>query len=50
MSAKNPVDGAESNASKLVMAVMRLLSAVVRARWERSESMETRVEDITPVS
>lgn len=32
LSAKKPVEGAERSASRLVMAVMRDLSAVVRAR------------------
>ena len=36
-------------AKRLVELVIRLLSSVSRGRYERSEPMETRVEDMTPV-
>jgi hypothetical protein len=50
LSAKSPVVGAERSAKREVMAVTRALSGVVRGRLERSEPMETRVEEMTPVS
>lgn len=49
LSARMPVTGLATRAKKLVLEVMRLLSRVVKGRWERSEPMETRVEEITPV-
>jgi hypothetical protein len=49
VSARTPVTGEARSAKNDVHDVMRLLSRVVRGREERSEPMETRVEDITPV-
>lgn len=49
LSASMPVSGEAMSAKKDVHEVMRLLSSVVRGREERSEPMETRVEDMTPV-
>ena len=48
-SARSPVSGEARRAKKEVHDVMRLLSSVVRGREERSEPIETRVEDMTPV-
>jgi hypothetical protein len=48
-SARTPVSGETSSAQKEVAEVIRDLSRVVRDREERSELMETRVEDMTPV-
>ena len=43
-----PVTGLAIRAPRLVQEVMRPISRVVRG-WPRSEPMETRVDDITPV-
>ena len=48
-SASRPVKGEARSAKKDVALVMRLLSSVVRVREERSELIDIRVEDITPV-
>jgi hypothetical protein len=48
-SARTPVNGEASRAKNDVDDVMSDLSRVVRERWESEESMEIRVEDITPV-
>jgi hypothetical protein len=48
-SARTPDSGETRSAQKEVAEVMRDLSRVVRGREERSELMETRVEDMTPV-
>lgn len=48
-SARIPVSGEASSAKNDVHEVMRLLSKVERGRDERSEPMDTSVEDITPV-
>lgn len=37
------------SANRLVQDVIRLLSTVVRVRFERSEPIDTSVEEITPV-
>lgn len=37
------------SANKLVQDVIRLLSTVVRLRFERSEPIDTSVEEMTPV-
>jgi hypothetical protein len=44
-----PVIGEARRAKKEVHDVTRLLSRVVRGREERSEPMDMRVEDMTPV-
>lgn len=44
-----PVRGEATSAKKEVEEVIRDLSRVVRGRAERSEAMEMRVEEITPV-
>lgn len=49
LSARTPANGLATNANKLVQDVMRLLSRVVRGRLDRSEPIDTRVEEITPV-
>ena len=49
LSARMLVTGLATRANKLVLEVMRLLSRVVRERWERSEPIETKVDEITPV-
>jgi hypothetical protein len=49
VSARMPVSGDATRAKKEVHDVTRLLSKVVRGREERSEPMDTRVEDMTPV-
>lgn len=49
LSARMPASGLARRAKKLVLEVIRLLSRVVRERWERSEPMETKVDEITPV-
>lgn len=49
VSASRPVKGDARSAKKDVALVMRLLSSVVRGREERSEWIDIRVEDITPV-
>lgn len=49
-SANNPVEGAEIKASSEVMAVTRALSGVVRGRFDKSDPMDTRVLEMTPVS
>ena len=43
-----PVTGLAIRAPRLVQEVMRPMSSVVRG-WPRSEPMETRVDDMTPV-
>jgi len=48
-SAMSPEIGLARSAKREVADVMKDLSRVVRARSERSEPMETRVEDMTPV-
>lgn len=48
-SASTPVSGEASSAKNDVADVTSDLSSVVRGRPERSEPMETRVEDMTPV-
>lgn len=48
--ARLPAIGDMKSAQSEVDAVMSDLSSVVRGREERSLWMETRVEDITPVS
>lgn len=49
-SARRPVSGEAMRANNEVHDVIMLLSQVVRGRDERSELMETRVDEITPVS
>lgn len=49
VSARTPVTGETSSAKKDVADVMSDLSRVVSGRVDRSEPMETRVEDMTPV-
>lgn len=49
LSANIPASGLAMRAKRLVQEVTRLLSNVVRGRFDRSEPMDTRVEDITPV-
>lgn len=49
LSARMPASGLARRAKKLVQEVIRLLSRVVRERWERSKPMETKVDEITPV-
>ena len=49
LSAARPARGLAIRAKRLVQDVMRLLSTVLKGRWERSSPTETRVEDITPV-
>lgn len=48
-SARMPVSGEAISAKKDVADVMRDLSSVVSGLDERSEPMDTRVEEITPV-
>ena len=43
-----PVTGLAIRPPRLVQEVMRPMSSVVRG-WPRSEPMETRVDDMTPV-
>lgn len=49
LSASTPATGLAIRANKLVEDVMMLLSKVVRGRLERSEPIDTRVDDMTPV-
>ena len=49
LSAATPASGLAIRAKRLVQEVMRLLSNVLRGRFERSSPTETRVEDMTPV-
>ena len=49
LSARTPATGLAMSAEKLVQDVIKLLSSTVRGRWERSEPIDTRVEEITPV-
>ena len=49
LSAKEPATGLATRAKRLVQDVTRLLSSVERGRFERSEPIDTSVEDITPV-
>lgn len=49
LSARTPARGLAIRANRLVQDVIRLLSRVVRGRLERSEPIETSVEEITPV-
>ena len=49
LSATTPARGLAIRANRLVDEVTKLLSKVVRCRWERSDPTEIRVEDITPV-
>ena len=44
-----PPNGLATSANKLVLDVIKLLSSVVRLRWERSVPMATSVDEITPV-
>ena len=49
LSARTAVMGLAMRANKLVQDVTRLLSTVVKGRAERSEPIDTRVEEMTPV-
>lgn len=49
LSASTPVNGLAISAHRLVQDVIRLLSSVVNGRFERSEPMVTKVDEITPV-
>ncbi len=49
LSASILATGLARRAQRLVQLVIKLLSSVPRGRWERSEPMQTRVEDMTPV-
>lgn len=49
-SARTPAIGLEIRAKKLVEEVIRLLSRVLSGLEERSEPIDTSVEEITPVS
>lgn len=49
LSASAPATGLAIRANKLVEDVIRLLSKVVRGRLERSEPIDTRVDEMTPV-
>jgi hypothetical protein len=44
-----PASGLAMRAKRLVHDVIKLLSTVVRGRFERSESIDTSVDDMTPV-
>ena len=48
LSARTPVTGLATSAKKLVLAVIILLSKAVSGR-DKSEPMEIRVDDMTPV-
>jgi hypothetical protein len=48
-SARTPVSGLATRAKNEVELVMRLLSRVVRGRARSVGSIETRVEEMTPV-
>ena len=48
LSARMPVTGLAISAPRLVQEVMRPMSRVVSG-WPRSEPMETRVDEMTPV-
>lgn len=49
LSASAPATGLATRANKLVQDVIRLLSRVDRVRFERSEPIDTRVDEMTPV-
>jgi hypothetical protein len=49
LSARIPASGLATKAKRLVQEVIRLLSKVVSERFDRSEPIDTRVEEITPV-
>ncbi len=49
LSARTPATGLTSKAQKLVLEVIRDLSRVVNSRFERSDLIDTRVLEITPV-
>lgn len=49
LSAKTLATGLARSAKRLVELVIKLLSSVFRGRRERSEPMDTSVEEITPV-
>lgn len=49
LSANIPAKGLANKAKRLVQDVIRLLSRVVRTRSDRSEPIDTRVEEMTPV-
>ncbi len=48
LSASTPASGLAISAKRLVEDVIKLLSSV-DSGWDRSEPMDTRVDDITPV-
>jgi hypothetical protein len=49
LSANTPVSGLAINANRLVHDVTRLLSNVVKGRFDRSEPTVTKVDEMTPV-
>lgn len=49
LSARIPASGLAIKANRLVQDVTRLLSNVVRGRLERSEPIDTKVAEMTPV-
>lgn len=49
LSARIPANGLATSANKLVQDVIRLLSSVVSGRPDKSDPIDTRVADMTPV-